>query len=236
MVIAIIVILSVISLSAYRAVLRSAQERENRAILHTLSLAVQEYYNQWQDYPPMRFSGPAGNPLKMWGTQIGRGGTLPNQDFSMAVLIYHLQYVSGAADLLKSLPSSVLVPLMDPDYFAPLGGGSGRDSGPPGPGESRPWYTVHDAWGNPIQYMRPFSPKYATDSNYPYRAADLNNRVLLVSMGKDGAPGTKGIDTPIWQDTLSFPDRPPPYFPNPWVLMQGKGDDVVVQVGQTTNQ
>ncbi len=176
-VIAIIAILAVISTSAYIAVTRRAQEHAASAIVQTLADATDAYYNENHDYPPMRLADLGLTPSVAFPTVDG----LPNADQSVATLIYCLQYRSSAGDLLKNLPAKVLVPLT-------INGASCTVEDPPGSGEFRQMYTVRDPWGNPIQYIRPRSPASA-QANYPLLPQNLNNRVLLISMGRDGQPG-----------------------------------------------
>lgn len=201
-VILIIAILVAISTAAYLGVFRTSQERLTKGTLNSVAAAVQAYYNEKYEYPEMRF-GDNGLP----GTPGFSPAPLPNADQSMAALIYQLQYRSSAGDLLSSLPANVLVPLNLTVTDA---------------GQVRLLYTIRDSWGHSIQYLRPRTPAGAP-AGYALLPAELNNRVLLVSMGKDGQPGQEGTDTPKWPDGQDYP--------NPIVLKQGKGDDIVVQVG-----
>lgn len=221
-VIAIIAILAIISMAAYLAVFRGAKEQLTKATLQTLSNAAQAYYDEIHDYPAMRF----GDDLLSGLTPVPSLSTtpLPNTDQSIAAVIYQLQYRSSAGDLLKNLPASVLVPLT-------VNGTSCTVTDPPGAGgQVRQLYTIHDGWGNAVQYLRA-RPAAKLSAGSPLSASALNNRVLLVSMGKDGQPGQEGTDAPAaWQDPDDT-NNPKQSYPNPAILKLGKGDDIVVQVG-----
>lgn len=220
-VIIIIVILAVISLSAYFGVLRGAKERAAAHTLKAVSNAVQAFYNETRDYPAMRFEDiitKTNTPKDAPWPDLS-ATPLPNADQSIAALIYQLQYRSSAGDLLKNLPSAVLVPL---NWTVVEGG------------QNRPLFTIRDPWGNAIQYLRPrvlaVPPATAAQAGaYPLNASNLNNRVLLISLGKDGKPGQEGTDNDRWQDNTG--DSNGEIFPDPATLKLGKADDILVQVG-----
>lgn len=201
-VIAIIAVLLAIGTVAYFRSVRSSQETVAQETLRALAVAVQAYYDEHREYPAMRFTDIVNDTD--WPDLSTTA--LPNADQSVAALVYQLQYLSTAGDALKSLPSSAFVPL---NFSRPDSLG----------GPARQLYTIRDPWGKPIQYLRPRGSDKLS-------AAELNNRVLLVSMGKDGSPGDEDTVDDTWDDSGE-------YYPNPDILKQGKADDVLVLVGST---
>jgi prepilin-type N-terminal cleavage/methylation domain-containing protein len=212
-VIVIIAIAVAIGAGAYLKLVPESQKATASEHLRTLAGAIQIYYEQYRDYPAMRYgdiSGPAGWPDHT-------SSSVPNAEQSIEALIYELQYRCDAGQALSSLPTKVL---------RQGAVGATSDVVTEG-GQERVLYVAYDPWGNPIQYIRPRVRLVggAPDANYLLSPERLNNRVLLISMGPDRVPGNPSSN-PTWTDPSDGNT-----YPNPAAL--GTGDDIVLLVGRT---
>lgn len=225
-VMAIIAIAISIGAAAYLRMIPEAQKKTATEHLRAVAGAIQIYYQEQRDYPPMRFEDiitKTNAPTVDAPWPNLNSGSLPNATQSIEAAVYALQYRSDAGKALSKLPTSVL---------RQVNNHSVTDGG-----QVRPLNVILDPWDNPVQYLR---PRDIGVSAYPLSAERLNNRVLLISMGPDGMPGkgtvndedpalAKTNDTDIWPDTLG--DTHKESFPDPKEL--GTGDDIVVEVGAT---
>jgi prepilin-type N-terminal cleavage/methylation domain-containing protein len=220
-VIVIIAIAVAIGAAAYSRMMGEAQKRTVGEHLRTVAGAIQLYYEQYRDYPPMRYAD-LGVTVTTWPARPTGAGQ-PDVVQSIEAAVYCLQYRSDAGKALDSLPRKVL----RQGAVGPVGD-TVTDAG-----QVRPLMVIYDPWGNPIQYVRPrelqVPPATPTDAaNYPWSAGRLNNRVLLVSMGPDGVPG--GQDRTVPSPAFEDPAGSGTWYPNPAAL--GTGDDTVLVVGR----